>query len=49
MGQEGCARAALSNLTSGDQVVIVSMVGSAGPPRALLVVVPPGVPSSPTR
>jgi Domain of unknown function (DUF5666) len=43
------AKAALSALSSGDQVVVVSTVGSAGSPRALLVVVPPTVPKSPTQ
>jgi Domain of unknown function (DUF5666) len=43
------AKAALSDLSSGDQVAIVSTVGNAGSPRALLVVVPPTVPKSPTQ
>ena len=44
------AKAALSDLSSGDQVIVVSMVGTAGsPPRALLVVVPPAAPKSPTQ
>jgi hypothetical protein len=44
------AKAALSDLSSGDQVVVVSAVGTAGsPPRALLVVVPPAAPKSPTQ
>ena len=44
------AKAALSDLSSGDQVVVVSTVGTAGsPPRALLVVVPPAAPKSPTQ
>jgi Domain of unknown function (DUF5666) len=40
------AKAALSDLSSGDLVVVVSTVGNAGPPRALLVVVPPAAPAS---
>jgi len=48
--RKGRAKAALSDLSSGDQVVVVSMVGTAGsPPRALLVVVPPAAPTSPTQ
>ena len=48
--RKGRAKAALSDLSSGDQVVVVSMVGTAGsPPRALLVVVPPAAPKSPTQ
>jgi hypothetical protein len=43
------AKAALSDLSSGDQVVVVSTVGNAGSPRALLVVVPPAAPTSPTQ
>jgi hypothetical protein len=44
------AKSALSDLSSGDQVIVVSMVGTAGsPPRALLVVVPPAAPKSPTQ
>ena len=43
------AKAALANLTAGDHVVIVSTVGNAGPARALLVVVPPAGPASPTQ
>jgi hypothetical protein len=44
------AKAALSDLSSGDQVIVVSMVGTAGsPPRALLFVVPPAAPKSPTQ
>jgi hypothetical protein len=48
--RKGRAKAALSDLSSGDQVVVVSMVGTAGsPPRALLVVVPPAAPTGPTQ
>jgi hypothetical protein len=43
------AKAALSDLSSGDQVVVVSTVGNGGSPRALLVVVPPAAPTSPTQ
>ena len=43
------AKAALSAVSSGDQVVVVSTVGNAGSPRAHLVVVPPAAPTSPTQ
>lgn len=43
------AKAALPDLRSGDQVVVVSAVGSTGPARALLIVVPPAASLSPTQ
>ncbi len=43
------AKAALSDLSSGDQVVVVSTAGIAGSPRALLIVVLPAAPTSPTQ
>ena len=43
------AKAALSDLSSGDQVVVVSMVSNGSSARALLIVVPPVAPTSPTQ
>jgi hypothetical protein len=38
--RKGGVKAVLGNLAAGDQVMVVSVVGGAGPARALLVIVP---------
>lgn len=42
-------KAVLADLRSGDEVVVVSTIDGRGPGRALLVVVPPAAPTSPTQ
>jgi len=41
-------KATLTDLRSGNEVVVVSLVGGTGTPRAILVVIPPAAPTSTT-
>jgi hypothetical protein len=41
-------KATLADLRSGNEVVVVSLVGGTGTSRAILVVIPPAAPTSTT-
>jgi hypothetical protein len=41
-------KATLADLRSGNEIVVVSLVGGTGTPRAILVVIPPAAPTSTT-